>query len=478
MADSGTTGAAGAPRDGHIVLGANVRTLGAWPSGWRYPGAHRDPHQDPAVLRSVAEVAEAAGIDFLFFGDWLATSPDFELTDPYLLARLEPLAAVSYLAGLTSRIGLVATVNSSHAEPYTVARASASADLLSGGRVGLNIATGAELRSAHNFGWEAVHSDADRFAAADEFVDILRGLWDSWDDGSFVADAESGRLIDADRLHAVNYVGEHRASIGPLNVVRPPQGHLPLAVAGGSARARVLAAREADIALVSPHTLSEAVDSYAETKERAEAAGRDPRAHLVVTPVLPIVAETRERAWEIYDALVALVRVEGRGEPDAGLPANRTLRTLASVLGVPVAAVDLDDAVPQRVVARFSDLGRALADVVLVRSGRRVGGDRPLTYRHLLVAHAVTAPVLVGSATDIADHLETWYRSHAVDGFTILSAFLGGDDDQFAAFARLVIPELRARGLFREGYEHTTLRGNLGLPVAPSVFRTLQSQAP
>jgi FMN-dependent oxidoreductase (nitrilotriacetate monooxygenase family) len=465
-------------REGHLVLGATVRTLGAWPSGWRYPGAHRDPHDDPAVLRSTAIAAEAAGLDFLFFGDWLATAAEFEHTDPYLLARLEPFAAISYLSAVTERIGLVASVSSAHSEPYTTARASASIDLLSGGRVALCVATGAEARSASNFGWDTVHSDADRFAAAGEFIEIMRGLWDSWEDGAFVSDAAAGRLIDPHKLHALGYVGAYRASRGPLNVVRPPQGHLPIAVVGGSINARQLAARDADLLFASPRTFEEAVEQNAAALRLVAAEGRDPSRFRTVTPILPIVAPTRERAWRVYDDLVALVPLPDEQPANAplALPANRSVRTLASVLGVPLAGIDLDDAVPTRLAGRFGALGRQLVEAVRARSGRSIGGERATTFRHLLVAHAVAAPVLVGSPTDIADHFETWFRAGAVDGFTVLSAFSGAGDGSFDAFLDLVVPELQRRGLFRSEYRGTTLRDHLDLPAIANTHLRVQLQ--
>ncbi|MBB5842201.1 FMN-dependent oxidoreductase (nitrilotriacetate monooxygenase family) [Conyzicola lurida] len=468
-------------RERRLVLGTTVRTLGAWPAGWRYPGAHRDPAGDPAVLTRTALAAEAAGLDFLFFGDWLATSAEFEHTDPYLLARVEPFAAIGYLAAVTERIGLIATVSSSHSEPYTTARSSASIDLLSGGRVALCVATGAEARSASNFGWTVVHSDTDRFAAAGEFIDILRGLWDSWEDDAFVSDAATGRLIDPSKLHPLGYVGQHRASSGPLNVIRPPQGHPPIAVVGGSPNARQLAIRDADLLFASPRTFDEAVAQYAEAKALVAREGRDPDGFRIVTPILPIVAETREGAWEIYDRLVALVPVPDEQPDDGlvGLPSNRSVRTLASVLGVPLSSVSLDDAVPTRVAARFSSLGKQLVDVVRGRSGRTIAGERPITYRHLLVGHAVAAPVLVGSAVDVAAHFETWFRAEAVDGFTVLSAFSAGAEgeaDSFGAFAELVVPELRRRGLLRDDYEGATLRDHLDLPAVPNGHLRIQLQ--
>jgi FMN-dependent oxidoreductase (nitrilotriacetate monooxygenase family) len=452
-----------------MIVGATVRTLGAWPSGWRQAGAHRNPAEDRQALQSLAITAEAAGLQFLYFGDWLATGADFEQTDPYLLARIEPLTAISFLSAVTNRIGLIATVNSAHAEPYSTARASASIDLLSNGRVGLSISSSAEQRSAANFGWANVHADEHRIEAAAEFIDILRGLWDSWEDDAFTADAETGHLIDPNRVHALNFAGKHFSSAGPLNVIRPPQGHPVISVVGSAPSARTLAAHQADISFLAPNSLSQAIDFYRETKEQAQGLGRDPDHFHLVTPILPIVAETREEAWMIYDSLVNLVAVETASGVDNGLslPVNRTIRRLAGVLGVPLNGVIIDEAVSQKAAEKFSRLGTELVALVTSRSGRTIGGYRPVTYRHLLVAHAVGAPVLVGSGADVADYMEQWFVSRATDGFTILSAYLG---DQFDNFTAYVMPELKARGLFPTEYAGTTLRENLRLPRPANSF--------
>jgi len=461
-------------RDGeHLILGATVRTLGAWPAGWRYPGAHSDPATDGDALRRLALAAESAKFDFLFFGDWLATAPGYEFTDPYLLARIEPFAAAGYLAAITDHIGLVVTANTVHSEPYTVARTTASLDLLSRGRIGLNLATGAEPRSASNFGSDVVPSAEDRLAAAAEFVDLVRALWDSWQDGAVLADVDSGQFIDDALIVPTNYAGRFHSSTGPLNVLRPPQGHPPVMLAGSSTGARQLSALFADLSLVSPPTLDDAIVAYADAKARAAASDRENADQRLLTPILPVVAETREEAWEIYDRLVDLVQGDDvRGNAPRGLPTNRSMRALAGALGVPLTGVQLDEAVPRRVGARFSELGKRLAAIVKARSGRTIAGERPISYRHLLVAHSVVAPVIVGSADDVATHLETWFRRSAVDGFTVLAPYL---HEQFEAFTTLVVPELVSRGLFRADYEGSTLRDHLALPVPGNVHQLAPS---
>ncbi|MCU1515247.1 MAG: class flavin-dependent oxidoreductase [Microbacteriaceae bacterium] len=451
------------PRTDTLVIGATVRTIGAWPSAWRHEGAHRDPMADASALRAVAEVAEAAGLHFLYFGDWLASGSEFEHTDPYLVARVDPLSSISYLAAVTSRIGLIASVSSAHLDAYPVARNSASIDILSDGRAGLSISSGSEPRSAANFGWEHVHADDDRVASSAEFIAILRGLWDSWEHGAFVADVGTGQYIDASKLHHLNFEGRYRSSAGPLNVPRPPQGHPVISIVGNSIAAQALAAREADLTFVSVAGLADAVEKYAAAKARAREFGRSADEFVQVTPIMPIVAESREQAWAVYDELVSLVPLETASGISSvtNLPANRTIRSLAGLLGVSLNGVLMDEPVPAKVAAQFGRIGNELLTTVQSRSGRAVGGYRPITYRHLLVAHVVSAPIIVGSVEDVADFMESWFLSRATDGFTILSAF----QDQLVAFSTMVIPELRRRGIFPRAYEGITLRDHLGLAV-------------
>ncbi|ANP73160.1 NtaA/DmoA family FMN-dependent monooxygenase [Cryobacterium arcticum] len=445
----------------HLVLSAMVRTLGAFPSGWRYPGAHKDPAKDAEALKRVAKAAEKSGFDFLFLGDWLSADIDLEFSDPHLLSRADSLSTASYLAASTRRIGIVGTVNVAHSEPYATARSAASIDRLSHGRFGLNLTVGTDARGAANFGKAGYSPEFDRFEVADEYVQVLRGLWDGWDDSAFVHDTESGALIDRSRVTALDHVGRSYAVAGPLNVQRPVQGHVPLMHAGTSRRALEFAAEFADIYLAASATLDEARNLYAETKLRVGALGRPSESLSIIAPLLPVVGETRAEAYEVYDTLVELFQVDDGSDRAAklDLPANRSAQSLRQLVGLPLADRSIDDVVTAPTAARFNNTGHRLLDVVADRSGRRVGGDRPVTYRHLLVAHLVRSPLVVGSPADIADHMERWFRAGAVDGFGILSAFL---HEQFESFTRLVVPELARRGLVRGNYAASTLRGHLG----------------
>ncbi|MCW3492500.1 NtaA/DmoA family FMN-dependent monooxygenase [Microbacterium sp. SSM24] len=445
-----------------LIVGAMVRTLGAYPSGWRHPGAHADPHTDAAVLRRIARLGEDAGLDYLFFGDWLATGPDLEYRDPYLLARIDPLSAVLYLAGVTERIGLIATVNSTYADPYATARATASLDVLTGGRAGVNLVTGAEPRAAANHGRDSHADNTARYDRAEEFVRALRLLWESWDEDAWIADAAAGVLIDPERLRAAAFEGAHVRVEGPLNVARPPQGHLPLVHAGTSPRSRALAATEADFALIAAPTLASAIDARAELRGLAQASGRDPDELKVVVPVLPVVAETDAAARGIVERLLLLVPIDdGGGNRDrVAFPPNRSLASFLDAAGAagddPSRRAAVDDTVPAATARAFAEVAASTVRVVQDRTGRRAGVD--LTWRHLIAAHAVPAAFVVGGPAAIADHFEQWRDAGAADGFNVLSAF---QPAQFEAFTALAAPELRRRGLL--GRSGATLRDRLSL---------------
>jgi FMN-dependent oxidoreductase (nitrilotriacetate monooxygenase family) len=445
-----------------MILGAVFRALGAHPAGWRVPGANRDPLQDAAVLRRTARAAEAAKFDYIFFGEWLATGPDLEFRAPDLLARVDPVSSIAYLAGVTKRIGLIATANTTFFDLFTLARQTASIDRLSSGRAGLNVVTGADPRAAGNHGREGRAGIEPNYDQAGELVRALRLLWDSWEDEAFVRDQRTGRLIDPAKVHRTDAVGDHLRVTGPLTVPRPVQGHLPIVHAGTSTRSRQLSRELADLALVALPTLTEAVAFRADLRAQAGALGRAEGSPLVVTPVLPVVAETRAEAQGIYDELLRLVPLDD-GSPlsqSPDFPANRSIRALSAAVGLPLGTPGLDDEVPLRVARRFAEGGQRLLESVAGRTGRSIGGDSPITFRHLLATHAVPTSAIVGSGQDVADHLEEWFSAGAVDGFNIQTPFLQA---QFTAFTSLVVPELQRRGLFRSEYEGATLREHLGL---------------
>ncbi len=412
--------------------------------------------------------AERAGLDYIFFGDWLATGADLEFRDPYLAARIEPLSAVAFLSGVTSRIGLIATVNATYSDVYTLARISASVDRLSGGRLGLNIVTGAEPRAAANHGRDAHWDNEQRYDSATELVDALRLLWDSWGEGALVANQERGVYIDPTKLHRADFPGVHHPVAGPLNVLRPVQGHVPLVHAGTSERSRQLVHTRADLALVALPSLAAAKEATDNLRRGVAGTGRNPGAVKIITPVLPIIGSTLEEAWEIHDTLVSLVPVSpGQHDGREGFPTGRSIAVLDEVIGT-AAGHDLEADVSAADAAAFNARGVHLLDLVKHRSGRVPGSKRPVRWRDVLVNHLVPYSVVVGTPQLIADYLQSWYQDGGVDGFNVLTPYLG---DQFERFTREVVPELKSRGLFRGNYDGVTLRDQLGLAVPENQFQ-------
>lgn len=478
MSSTASAEPAPAPARGQLHLGYMYWANGTHPAGWRYPGAESARAFDADQIVELAQLAERAKLDFFLFGDRLATGPEYQYTNTSVIARTEPFTAAAYVATLTSRIGLVVTANPTYYEPYNLARLTASLDYITAGRASWNLVTGADPRAAANYS-RSEHGDADaRYDRADEFVDLVRGLWDSWEDGAFIRDKRTGEFVDPSKIHRVDHAGPAFRVAGPLNVARPPQGHPVLVHAGTSERSRQLAAREADVIFTGAATLADGVEYATDVRRRAAELGRDGDQILILPGLTPIVAPTLARARSLYDELNALIvldddiRFGGRGP--GGWPAgpgadpkgltegvdrgHRNLGALSQRIGLEITSEPLDATVAAQTPSRLTPAGRELVTAAAERSGRAPGVD--LTWRDVLYAYIVSAHVVVGSATEIADYIERWLAAGAADGFVIQSAFL---PQQLEAFVELVIPELRRRGLHRAEYTGRTLRDHLGL---------------
>src|SRR3954454_18725476 len=202
-------------------LGVYVMGTGHHVAGWRLPEAQAGAENFPLLLR-IVQTAERGKFDLFFVADALNAGPTVH---PSIMVRLEPLTLLAALASCTSRIGLAATASTTYSEPYNLARAFASIDHISGGRAAWNVVTGAFPEAAANFSRDRHPPHEQRYAMAAEFVSVVRGLWDSWDDGAVVMDKPTGQFIDASKLHVLNHDGPFYSVKGPLNMSRPPQGH-------------------------------------------------------------------------------------------------------------------------------------------------------------------------------------------------------------------------------------------------------------
>jgi alkanesulfonate monooxygenase len=415
-------------------------------SAWRHPATPNAGDIDIDYHVDVARRAEAAGFDFLFLADSSAMrgAGDVEtLSRTSRAAALEPLTTLGALAVSTRHIGFIATITTSYNEPYNLARQLASLDHISKGRIGWNMVTSNNEAEARNFSRDAHFAHGDRYDRAREFVSVVRGLWDSFDDDAFIGDKAEGRFFRPGGLHRLDYKGEHFSVAGPLTLPRPPQGHPIIVQAGSSDTGRELAAQSADIVFTAQQTVEGARAFYADLKGRMAAYGRDPGTLKIMPGIAPIVGRTEEEAKAKFAEIQSYV------QPEVGLS------TLANTLGgADLSGYPLDGPVPDLPQTN----GPRSRQQLILDNARRRGLTLRELYLEVVVARGHFA--IVGTPERIADELQLWFETGAADGFNIMPQFMpGGFDD----FAELVVPELRRRGLFREGYVDGTLRDNLGL---------------
>jgi len=437
-----------------IKLGLSMRYLGYHDAAWRHPEVPPGGATDFKYFLNSARIAEAAKFDMVFFADGIGVRADDN--PPGSLARanrnveLEPLTLLSALAPMTSHIGLVSTASTTYNEPYHIARKFASIDNISGGRAGWNIVTSWSEQEAWNFSREK-HLDYDtRYDRAKEFVDVVTGLWDSWEDDAFVHDKASGQFYDPAKLHVLNHRGDHFQVRGPLSAPRTPQGRPILVQAGAAEQGQEIAAANADVVYAAQVDLPGAKAYYASLKGRMPKYGRQPEHLLVMPATTTIVGRTRAEAQAKFDQLQELI------DPMVGL-AN-LYKSFGDLSGYP-----LDGPVPEPVNAPV----RSIAYNIWHRAQRE-----NMTIRDLYMNKSAGSGglMLIGTPADIADTMEAWIAEGAADGFNLTPTHL---PHGIVDFAELVVPELQRRGVFRTEYDSTTLRGNLGLP--PNVNRHVVS---
>ncbi|MDR6393087.1 LLM class flavin-dependent oxidoreductase [Paraburkholderia phenoliruptrix] len=433
-----------------IKLGAFLMETGHHIAAWRHPHAHAAAGLDFAHYAELAQIAERAKFDTIFFADSVGVR-DTDLASLSRTARadhFEPLTLLSALSAVTRHIGLTATVSTSFNEPYNVARKFASLDHLSGGRAGWNLVTSSSETEAHNFSLDRHFDHALRYERAREFYDIVTGLWDSWEDDAFVRDKESGLYFDPAKLHTLNHRGKHFKVKGPLNVARAPQGWPVVVQAGASEAGRELAAQTAEVIFVAHQTLEEAQSFYRDVKGRLARYGRHPDDLKIMPGIFPVIGRTQEEADEKFEALQALIH------PVVGVS---LLSKMAG--GVDLSSYPVDGPVPD---LPETNGGKSRQRLLLDLARRENLTIRDL---YLRIAGARGHQQVVGTPQSIADQLQQWFEEGAADGFNIMSPWLPGGLVEFAAH---VVPELQRRGLFRTEYEGTTLRQNLGLRRPPN----------
>ncbi|RAI02206.1 nitrilotriacetate monooxygenase [Acuticoccus sediminis] len=426
----------------HLHLGLFLLGTGSHIAGWRMPGAVTSFEDVPAVV-AIAREAERALFDLIFIGDNLNADPT---AHPSYTSRLEPITLLSAVAMTTSHIGLGATASTTYGDPWSLARAFASLDHISGGRAAWNSVTTSNPQAAANFG--KIHPDhARRYEMSAEFIEVAKALWDAWAPDAVVRDHATGAYFDPAKIRPIDHDGTFFKVKGPLNITRAPQGRPVILQAGGSEAGQELAARHADVVFTVTQDQGEAIAFYRGLKARLPKHGRTEADLKILPGVMPVVAETEAEARDKLDTLMGFV-----GARDA-------LGILGERFNHDFSGDDIDGPIPESLGE--NDAYHAFASAMLGKARRENMRLKDLAN---LVAAARGHWVLCGSADQVADTLVDWFESGAADGFNVMPPwFMEG----FTDFTRLVVPRLQDRGLFRTAYEGTTLRQSLGLQVPP-----------
>ena len=437
-----------------LHIGTFLAGTGSNMASWRHPNAVPDAAINLEYYKGLTRKAEAAKLDFAFFGDGLYIS---EKSHPNFLNRFEPLTLLAALAMETTHIGLAATLSTTYSDPFTVARQFSSIDHLSDGRAGWNIVTSPLEGSALNYGKPEHPAHDLRYRMADEFIEATKGLWDSWEDDAFVRNKETGQFIDPSKLHRVNFKGEFFSVQGPLNISRSRQGQPVLIQAGSSEAGRGFAAKVADAVFTGQATLAAGKEFYADVKRRAVAAGRKADDVLILPGCSPIVGRTTEEAEEKYQEIANLAEM------------NDALNYLGRYFNdMDFTQFELDEPFPD--LGNFGRNGWESATDNIKQTAR----DEKLTLRQVALRSTTPRNEFIGTATQVADRMQAWFEARAADGFMLNDSVL---PDGFNDFVDQVLPILKERGLFRTEYEADTLRGNLGLSKPQNNFTAAASKA-
>jgi FMN-dependent oxidoreductase (nitrilotriacetate monooxygenase family) len=435
-----------------LHLNLFIQSRGHHEASWRHPTASPMALTDIRYFQNLARQAEAGLFDSIFLADTLA------LMDTVAHAAstwLEPITVLGALAVSTSRIGLIATASTTYTEPFNLARQFGSLDHMSNGRAGWNIVTSWLAAAARNYGGDGQVSHADRYARGEEYVQVVKGLWDSWADDAVLDDRINGDYANPQRIKPINHHGQHYTVAGPLNMPRGPQGRPVFVQAGSSETGRRFAARHAEAVFTAQMEKSTAQAFYADLKALVVAEGRAADQALILPGLSPVIAGTEAEAQrlmrelnDLTDPEVGRKRLSGRfgGHDFSHLPLDK-----------PLSPEDFPD--PGTVEAARS---RTEVIVGLVRREK-------YTLRQLLAylagarGHYATA----GTPEQIADLIENWFNDGAADGFNFMPPIL---PTMLEVFIAEVIPLLQRRGLFRTAYEGATLRSHFGLERPQSAF--------
>jgi FMN-dependent oxidoreductase (nitrilotriacetate monooxygenase family) len=414
--------------------------------GWNetWSGNVRHDVAKPGLFVDMATSLERAGFDYMMLEDSLVLLDIYGGSLEHALrshpvVRQDPMPLVPLLGAATSRLGIIATASTSFYPPFTAARLFNTLDHLTNGRVGINLVTSSPHGAAQNYGYDQHFEHDLRYEMADDWMQAVGALWDTWDPDALVLDEETGVFADHTKVHHANYVGKFHKTRGPLNTVQSPQRRPVICQAGGSPPGRDLAAKHADTAIAVAVGLDAMKEYRNDISARMIAHGRKPSDVKVLFLVCPILGDTDAEAKDKRDRL--------RAAQAADVDFN--LFEMSYNSGFDFSKFDLD--------APFPDLGKSNGHQSAVAGYQRAGAGK--TLRQFVAArHNAESVELVGSPDTVAAQMGEAMEHAGGDGFLIANAVTRKN---IVEIADGLAPALRRRGLIRSSYSYEHFRDNL-----------------
>lgn len=416
-------------------------------SEWNHPFGAGGRPWDGNFYIDMAKAMERACFDYIMLEDTLMISEAYgHSTEAYLKhaimgPKADPAPMAALIGANTKHLGVVATMSTMAYPPFMLARLCSTLDSISGGRFGWNIVTSGENLAAQNFGMDELPPRQDRYDMADEYVELCKQLWGSWDQDAVVLDRETGTYADFTKVRPIDFVGKYYKCRGPLNCVPGPQGRPTFVQAGGSPRGRQFAAMTAD-SIIAPSSGVDGIKAYRDdVRARALAGGRDPDEIKVLFVIAPVLGETEAEAHAKFARISA--------HPDY---IEKVLASISSITDIDFSQFDLDAELPhlttngeQGSLDAFAQWGsgKTLRQICMEQVSRGIDG-------------------LVGTPDQVADRLGEIMEEVGGDGFLITRPFTTTISRQYILeICEGLVPALQRRGLTRAEYTKSTLRETL-----------------
>ncbi|AFA74400.1 FMN-dependent oxidoreductase, nitrilotriacetate monooxygenase family [Gordonia polyisoprenivorans VH2] len=413
---------------------------------WRNPYNQEHRYRDLDYWISTAQTLERGVFDSLFIADFPGLndiyegSADASLREAVAVPLNDPAMAVSAMAAATKHLGFALTASTTYEKPYSFARRMTTLDHLTGGRVGWNVVTSATASAARNLGLDRQVPHDERYAIADEFMDVVYKLWEgSWEDDAVIRDAAHGVYTDPAKVHPIGHSGRYFSVPDAFMCEPSPQRTPALFQAGASAAGQEFAVKHAEAVFLVGTDVKSLRKSTTETKKLAVARGRSTDDLKFIAGVSVVVAPTDEEAQAKFRQQLDYVSAEG------------TLVRHASLMQVDFGSIDID--APLQYID--TDGIRSLLERFTVGDEDREWTPRQVGAR---LAESLGGIMIVGSPTTVADRLEQLLDDADIDGFNVYDNL---PLRTLPDFVDLVVPELQRRKRVPTQYSADTLRGNI-----------------